>query len=211
MVQQRGTHAQGNHAISAMQRVNEHILQDRGSDVGARPRALNEFYLTDERSHFQAAVGPETAVLKVTAAKLELFKDVAATSKESRLVWIFVECFVLEHAIGHMDTIGSLTTGCSVIAGKSELGVVHDPLSRDRRPGDHAGFGAISILFRVATVPNLPGDFNHDRSVDAADYIEWRKMAARLKNTTRGEPALASRAVATVALVGQPCQNPIRL
>jgi formylglycine-generating enzyme required for sulfatase activity len=29
--------------------------------------------------------------------------------------------------------------------------------------------------FRVATIPDLPGDFNHDNTVDAADYVEWRK------------------------------------
>jgi formylglycine-generating enzyme required for sulfatase activity len=31
------------------------------------------------------------------------------------------------------------------------------------------------VGFRVATIPDLPGDFNHDGSVDAADYVVWRK------------------------------------
>jgi hypothetical protein len=34
-------------------------------------------------------------------------------------------------------------------------------------------FGGVG--FRVATIPDLPGDFNHDNTVDAADYVEWRK------------------------------------
>ena len=29
--------------------------------------------------------------------------------------------------------------------------------------------------FRVASIPELPGDFNHDGTVDAADYVVWRK------------------------------------
>jgi alpha-tubulin suppressor-like RCC1 family protein/formylglycine-generating enzyme required for sulfatase activity len=33
------------------------------------------------------------------------------------------------------------------------------------------------VGFRVATIPDLPGDFNHDGAVDAADYIAWRKSS----------------------------------
>jgi formylglycine-generating enzyme required for sulfatase activity len=29
--------------------------------------------------------------------------------------------------------------------------------------------------FRLATIPELSGDFNHDNTVDAADYVDWRK------------------------------------
>ena len=29
--------------------------------------------------------------------------------------------------------------------------------------------------FRVASIPELPGDFNHDGTVDSADYVVWRK------------------------------------
>jgi formylglycine-generating enzyme required for sulfatase activity len=31
------------------------------------------------------------------------------------------------------------------------------------------------IGFRVASIPDLPSDFNHDGTVDAADYVVWRK------------------------------------
>src|SRR5262249_36559926 len=29
--------------------------------------------------------------------------------------------------------------------------------------------------FRISVVATLPGDFNHDNKVDAADYVFWRK------------------------------------
>ena len=31
----------------------------------------------------------------------------------------------------------------------------------------------------LAAVPSLPGDFNHDGTVDAADYVVWRKNRRR--------------------------------
>ena len=30
----------------------------------------------------------------------------------------------------------------------------------------------------LTAVPSLPGDFNHDGTVDAADYVVWRKDRA---------------------------------
>ena len=60
------------------------------------------------------------------------------------------------------------------------------------------------IGFRVASIAELPGDFNHDGTVDAADYVVWRKTEARCAGYDTGEPTSANRPAAA----RQPVQMP---
>ena len=63
----------------------------------------------------------------------------------------------------------------------------------DVYPSNENGYNIVG--FRVATIPDLPGDFNHDGTVDAADYVVWRKNPAastRQTTTTPGAPTSAT-------------------
>jgi hypothetical protein len=51
--------------------------------------------------------------------------------------------------------------------------------------GLHDKFGRYALLVGVAAAPSaLPGDFNKDGSVDAADYVVWRKNPEGLYDQT---------------------------
>ena len=51
----------------------------------------------------------------------------------------------------------------------------------------------------------LPGDFNNDGTVDAADYVVWRKTdGSRRPATTHGEPTSANPAAAAQSPVQMP-------
>jgi hypothetical protein len=49
------------------------------------------------------------------------------------------------------------------------------PLTSKYRDDQNRSDQTSPIGFRVASISDLPGDFNHDGTVDAADYIVWRK------------------------------------
>ena len=55
------------------------------------------------------------------------------------------------------------------------------------------------------TAVSLPGDYNHNGLVDAADYVVWRKTGINARpGTTLGEPTSANPAVAARAPVRMP-------
>ena len=66
--------------------------------------------------------------------------------------------------------------------------------------------------FRVASIPELPGDFNHDGTVDAADYVVWRKNLASHRHksdyniwrTHFGEPTGSGSGASANATVPEP-------
>jgi hypothetical protein len=66
-----------------------------------------------------------------------------------------------------------------------------------------------SLGFRVASIPEPDGDFNHDGFVDAADYVAWRKTdgTAVGYNSWRahfGEIVGGDSSIATNAVVPEP-------
>lgn len=65
---------------------------------------------------------------------------------------------------------------------------------------------------RIAAAPGLPGDFNHDSAVNAADYVTWRKGVGiestpanyNLWRTNFGRTAAGSAAALSDATVPEP-------
>jgi formylglycine-generating enzyme required for sulfatase activity len=84
---------------------------------------------------------------------------------------------------GTLDQGGNVAEWNETLYGTSERGLRGG--SAIDFPGDlHASVaysydfgdaGVEFIGFRVGTIAVLPGDFNHDGNVDAADYVVWRK------------------------------------
>ena len=63
----------------------------------------------------------------------------------------------------------------------------------------------------LAAAPSLPGDFNHDGTVDAADYVVWRKNRRHLHartTTTHGAPTSANPAGSEFAVPQCECHRP---
>ena len=57
-------------------------------------------------------------------------------------------------------------------------------------PLDQASPGMSQLYTTGALTVGLPGDYNHDGTVDAADYVVWRKTGASTvrPGTTHGGP-----------------------
>ena len=52
-------------------------------------------------------------------------------------------------------------------------------------------------VYKIASLPVLPGDYNDDRVVDAADYVVWRKKSGTRPPSypTIRRPASSMRAI----------------
>src|SRR5262249_51537025 len=67
------------------------------------------------------------------------------------------------------------TSSTRGLRGGSWTNNVNDGPAAAIRGNNFPDQGADNMGFRVASLPGLPGDFNGDGKVDAADYITWRK------------------------------------
>jgi fibronectin-binding autotransporter adhesin len=79
-------------------------------------------------------------------------------------------------AVEFLDLTGSLTSTVTIAAYTGTLTSTFDNISG--LPAGYTidyGTGTNSAIRLVAAVVGLPGDFNSDGKVDAADYVTWRK------------------------------------
>jgi hypothetical protein len=89
----------------------------------------------------------------------------------------------------------------------------------DHRPGTAGAIGQwANTVSVVSVVPPLPGDYNRNRVVDAADYVAWRKSSSNFGgdpggyNTWRahfGQPTGANAAMGAASDIAVP--EPISL
>jgi sulfatase modifying factor 1 len=69
------------------------------------------------------------------------------------------------------------------------------------------------IGFRVAAIPDLPGDFNHDGFVNAADYVVWSKTGINgptghdTWRTHFGEPGGSGSGTSAIATIPEPATS----
>ena len=101
------------------------------------------------------------------------------------LAGTLVATLVGEESLSLHDSFTLLTASAGIAGIFDQL--VLPPLADDQFW--HVQYGGGEV--RATVEPIIPGDFNRDLVVDAADYVAWRNSAPSPLSTTTGGPILA--------------------